>query len=178
MLNLSPPPRLLCRLLLGCCLLLQSCAAGGQPSPSMKIGMHIDAVLEFVMAYPLDWHKDRRLAYGSKEGEVRWTPPGQPTALLRVKSSLPRQPAVSLEQQLDQFLREYRDLHVQTREQVTLDAGEAWHVSGQTSRETLQLYLLNQAERSYLITLTTPAGNSDRYEQIMARAISSFQILR
>ena len=60
-------------LLLLTCFFLANCARQGLSTDQKKIGMHIDAVLEFVIEYPLDWKKDRRVIYGTSNGEVRWT---------------------------------------------------------------------------------------------------------
>ena len=62
-------------LLLVCSLLLQGCATMQDTGSKIKTGMHIDAVLECAIEYPLLWTKDRRLTYGTKSGELRWKPP-------------------------------------------------------------------------------------------------------
>ena len=36
---------------------LSGCASKGQSTSAMKVGMHIDAVLEFAVEYPLQWKK-------------------------------------------------------------------------------------------------------------------------
>lgn len=174
----SPLPlRLFCRLLIGCCVLLQACATADKSEPSLKIGMHIDAVLEFVMEYPQAWSKDRRLASGGREGELRWTHPDQPMTLLRVKSSLLQQPAVGMEQLIDQVLSEYAGLNVLSRDKVTLAGGEAWHITGQSAQVNLEFYLLSSTRRSYLITLTSSPADTDRDREIMERVARSFQVL-
>ncbi|MDH3454733.1 MAG: hypothetical protein OEL80_06250, partial [Desulfuromonadales bacterium] len=88
--RLSTTRSALC-LLLSCCAMLQGCASTGKPAAEVKTGMYIDAGLEFVVEYPLAWNKDRRLVFGRREGEVRWTHPEHPHTLLRIKSYLPQQ---------------------------------------------------------------------------------------
>lgn len=165
-------------LILGSALLfINGCAADSGGKAAMKIGMHIDAVLEFAIEYPLAWTKDRRLAYGSKTGEVRWADPGTPSALLRVSSDLLVDPATDAERSLEQALQEYPGLQVQTREQVTLPAGTAWHVSGQTHRLRLELYVMTKGNRSFCIALRAPPEDMDPYLDIMTRVVDSFQVL-
>ena len=65
---------------------LPGCALTGASPSEIKVGLHIDAVLELVVEYPLHWKKDRRLEYGRNEGEIRWTPPEQDNTLLQVTS--------------------------------------------------------------------------------------------
>ena len=73
--------------------------------------MHIDAVLEFVIEYPLDWQKDRRVIYGTSNGEVRWshqTHSGD--VMLRVISKKNAIPANISENQLSEQFLDYPDL--------------------------------------------------------------------
>lgn len=154
--------------------MLQACASTDKPKPGMKIGMHIDAVLEFVVEYPLSWSKERRLTYGSKNGELRWRHPDQQGTHLRIKSSVQEQEAVSIEQ----ALQEYGGLEVTLEEKVTLRAGEALHITGHTPQGNLDIYLLSHESRSYLIALTTPLKSIDHHVDIMNRVIYSFQVMQ
>lgn len=163
--------------LLSACAVLQACAAAEHTGPEMKIGMHYDAVLDFVVEYPLSWHKDRRLAYGSRDGEVRWVHPEHPATLLRVKSSMQKPPVPDVQAQLDQVLQEYPGLEVLSKEEVTLPAGTAWHLSGQLAQGQLDLYLIVHADRRFLITLSTAPEDLDNYREIMERVTNSFQIM-
>jgi hypothetical protein len=176
MLNMISSRRFLL-FLIGCCLLLPSCASTEHSKAVMKVGMHIDAVLEFAVEYPLSWEKERLISYGSREGEVRWTPPGRPETLLRIKSTLQKRSAVNIGQEIDEILQNYNGLQITRKEQVSLPGGAAWHVSGQSAHEVLELYLIPSKERFYLITLTSPkdARNSD--QEVMQRVTESFQVI-
>jgi hypothetical protein len=156
---------------------LQGCASKGEPEPQKKIGMHIDAVLEFIVEYPLSWSKDRRLDFGSKHGEVRWTHPGYPQTLLRIKSYIPKQQTLSVDQQIDHVLHEYSGLEVLTKEVVTLPAGDAWHIMGHTVQAKVEIYLILRTGRSYSIELTAPRYSIDDDEDVMDRITQSFQIM-
>ncbi len=169
--------RLYLFLLISCCLLLQSCAPAGKPKSEKKIGMHIDAVLEFVVEYPLSWGKDRRISYGSKEGEIRWKHPDHPDTLLTIRSSLQKQQAPGRELQIDQELQKYVGLEISLEEKVTLPAGEAWHVIGHTEHVEINSYLFSRTDRSYLIILTASPDRSDSYKDVMDRVTHSFQFL-
>ena len=136
--------------------------------------MHIDAVLEFIVEYPQSWSKDRRLSYGSKEGEVRWSHPDQPQTLLKIKSYLQKQPALSSEQQVDQVLREYVAMEETDRAKVVLPAGEALHITGHTAEENIDIHLLLRAERNYLIVFTSSPDNFDAFEEVLERVTDSF----
>ena len=174
---LSPPVRLLifC-LFLGCFTVLQGCASAGKDKSAMKIGMHIDAVLEFAVEYPLSWSKDRRLAYGAREGEVRWTPPDRPETILRIKSFQQKQPALGTVEQVEKALRDDIGLEIRSKEKIILPAGEAWYMTGQTGQRDIIVYLFLRAERSYLIALTVPPDQRESCEEIMDRVTRSFQI--
>jgi hypothetical protein len=169
--------RLVFILLLSSCILLQACAVSEKIEDNVKVGMHIDTVLDFVVEYPLSWGKDRRLTYGSKDGEVRWTHPDDPEVLLRVESHSIKPPESTLEQQLDKTLRGYVGLEVSIKEQLTIPSGETWHIRGQTAHRDVDIYLLLHPQRSYLIALTTPLDTIDSYRDIMDEALSSFQIM-
>ena len=177
MIRLIPTHRLLLCLLLSFCVLLQSCASKEQQKPTIKVGMHIDAVLEFAVEYPLLWEKDRWLTYGSKDGEVRWTHPDHQDTLLRIKSFLLKQPLPSLERQTDQTLQDYVGMTVTLKEEVTLPAGKAIHITGQRTQGNFYSYQLSHKNRSYLIALTTAPDNIDTYNNLMDRIIYSFQIM-
>jgi len=163
--------------LVSCGTILQACATTGQLEAREKIGMHIDAVLEFAVGYPLSWKKDRRVAYGRKQGEVRWTDSGHPGMLLKVRSSLTKQPAGSTEQQIDQVLQEYIGLEKLVKQQVTLPSGEAWQISGHSVQSDLELYLMFREQRSYQISLEVPRGEIDSYLELMNRIMDSFETI-
>jgi hypothetical protein len=163
--------------LFGLCCLLPACAGTEQSESVMKVGMHIDAVLEFAVEYPLSWKKERLISYGSREGEVRWMPPGRPATLLRIKSTLQTPSEVETDQEINEILQNYNGLQITAKEQVSLPAGQAWHVSAQSAHVMLELYLIPKNERRYLIILTSPtdAGNSD--QEVMQRVTESFQVM-
>ena len=173
---LSAPQFALC-LLLSVCATLQGCAATSKSEGAVKTGMYIDAALEFSVEYPLAWSKDRRLIFGRGEGEVRWTHPEHPHTLLRIKSFVLKQQALSLEQQIDQTLHEFVGLEVSTREAVILPAGEAWHITGHMAQGDAEIYLLLRASRSYSIDLTAPADQIETYRDVMHRITLSFQAM-
>lgn len=159
-------------------LLLSACVGGASSQDVEKVGMHIDAVLEFVIEYPLDWVKDRRLAFGSTEGEVRWTGPGPTLARLRVISNRRRQHTDVTEQTVVDALADQPGLVVATKEKVVIAAGEAWLLTGQTGIEDLTAYLFFDKQRVYRIILTTPQGTMADYEEILERVSDSFAPLR
>ncbi len=163
--------------LVSCCTILQACATTGQLEAREKVGMHIDAVLEFAAEYPLSWKKDRRVTYGRREGEVRWTDPDHPGMLLKVRSSLAKQPAGSGEQQFDQVLLDYPGLEISAKQKVTLPSGEAWQISGHSVQSDLELYLMAHEQRSYQISLEVPRGDIDSYRDIMSRITDSFETM-
>jgi len=154
---------------------LTGCAPKSVSTSGMKVGMHIDAVLEFVVEYPLKWKKDRRLEYGRNEGEVRWTHTARTGAMLQVTSHYREYQTNDLE--LELALEAYPGLTETLREQVDLPGGEAWHVTGETLQTQLDLYLILRAERAYVIALQTPLGNFEDYAELMEKVILSFQRL-
>ena len=157
--------------------ILPGCTSAKKTKSGVKVGMHIDAVLEFIVEYPLSWNKDRRLPYGSKNGEVRWAHPKHPDTSLTIRSDLQKRQDLSKEQQVDQVVHEYVGLDVAIEEEITLPAGESWHITGKTAQLNVDIYLLLNKDRSYLIALTAPADKIDLYEDLMARVTQSFQTI-
>ena len=155
--------------------MLQGCAAKASAPSGTKIGLHIDAVLELVVEYPLQWKKDRRLAYGRNEGEIRWSHPQQDETLLQVTSHL--RSLQTDEQALELALNKYPGLVATSREQVELSAGQAWHVTGQTAQQQLAMYLFLTQGRSYAIVLKTSPQDFAEYDSLLAEIADSFQIL-
>ena len=168
-----PPIKFFIYLLTVALLVLPGCASKGNSTSGMKVGMHIDAVLELIVEYPLKWKKDRRLEYGRNEGEIRWRHPTQSETLLQVSSHL-REYRTN-EQELDLALREYPDLTEALREQVELPAGKAWHVNGQTAHQHVEIYLFLQPSRTYVIALKSSPENFADYENLMDKVVQSFQ---
>jgi len=154
-------------------IVLSGCASKVQSPSGMKVGMHIDAVLEFIVEYPLEWKKDRRLEYGSNEGKVRWSHPDQKGTMLQITSQF--RGAQTNEQELYLALIEYPGLTESPRDQVELPAGEAWHISGQTARQKVEIYLFLQPSRIYTITLETAPENFADYQILLDKVIQSFQ---
>jgi hypothetical protein len=163
--------------LFGLSCLLPACAGTEQSESAMKVGMHIDAVLEFAVEYPLSWEKERLISYGSREGEVRWTPPGRPETLLRIKSTLQTPSEVDTDHEINEILQNYNGLQITAKEQVSLPAGQAWHVTGQSAHLMLELYLIPKNERRYLIILTSPTDADDSDQEVMQRVTESFQVM-
>ena len=162
-------------LLLVFLIVLQGCATKGNSTSDIKIGLHIDAVLEFVVEYPLNWEKDRRLVYRRNEGGIRWSHPEQDDTMLQVTSHF-REHQTD-EQELELVLDVYPGLAETMREQVDLPAGQAWHVSGQTAQQHVEIYLLLKPGRAYSIVLKTSPEDSADYDKLMAKITHSFQVL-
>ena len=162
-------------LLVVCLIILPGCAAKGDSAPGINVGLHIDAVLEFVVEYPLRWKKDRRLAYGRNEGEIRWSHPEQAGTLLQVTSHF-REHQTD-EPELDLVLKEHPNLNDAMREQVELPAGQAWHVSSQTAQQQVELYLFLKPNRAYSLVLKTAPENFADHDILLAKIVHSFQVL-
>lgn len=152
---------------------LSGCAAKNQSVSDMKVGLHIDAVLELVMEYPLKWTKDRRLEYGRNEGEIRWSHPDQEGTVLLVSSRLREDP--SDEQELELVLQDYPGLKATQREQIELPAGQVWHVSGQAAQQHIELYLFLTPHRRYKLVLGTALENAAAYQDLLQEVTFSFQ---
>ncbi|MDT8442694.1 MAG: hypothetical protein RQ722_00240 [Desulfuromonadales bacterium] len=157
-------------------LLLQACAAQDKSGPTMKVGMHIDAVLEFAMEYPLDWSKDRRVAYGSSNGEVRWTPQDNDNIMLRIVSQVLDE-VPSKEDSLTLFISALEGLEITLEEELEDQHDLVLHLTGRTANQDIEAYLLQKGKRIYQLMLTTPPDTMDSYTGIMVRVSQSFQKL-
>lgn len=175
--NDCPPFRLSFVIVMATALLLSACAPKGDRTADMKIGMHFDAVLEFVIEYPLKWQKDRRVKFGRSSGEVRWTDPSTPTSKLRVFSML-EQPPEKLGEKLAELLPEHPDLSITRQEAVTLPAGDATHLVAATAKSDFEVYWLTINERSYTIVLVAATGDLDGYRQLLAKVTESFAVVK
>ncbi len=163
-------------LLLTGCLLFQGCASIKNTGPSIKTGMHIDAVLECAIEYPLLWTKDRRLAYGSKNGEILWTPPQADGTLLRLISQ--QHKTIDPEQQISELLHALTDPEVSLREEVSLPAGVAVHIIAGSTEKHIEIYQIAGNTRNYLLSLTMLKKHREGYSEIMDIVIHSFRILQ
>lgn len=152
---------------------ISGCASKGHSTSGVKIGMHIDAVLEFVVEYPLKWQKDRRLEYGRNEGEIRWRHPIQSETLLQITSHL--RDYRTNDQELARVLNEYPDLIEAQREQVELPAGKAWHIKGETAHQHVEIYLFLKPSRTYIISFKSSPENFAGYENLVEKIVQSFQ---
>jgi predicted small secreted protein len=163
-------------LLLACSLLLQGCAAMQETGSKIKTGMHIDAVLECAIEYPLLWTKDRRLTYGTKSGELRWKPPQVDGTLLRLISQ--ERKTIEPEQQIARLYQEFTGLVISLEEEVALPAGDATHIVGDTEEKHFESYQFSNINRIYLISLTTLKENTKLYSGVMDKVIHTFQVLQ
>jgi hypothetical protein len=158
-------------------LLLAGCASGGageSDGGTVKVGMHIDALLEFAIEYPLDWKKQRLLYRAEDRGEVRWTPPGGGKVQLAV-SSQPLNKAISNRQaRLDVILEKLPGFEITFLEEHTLPGGKAQHVMGHTAQLNYDLLLLESSRRVYTILFSAPLEDFDRFEDIIDEITQSF----
>lgn len=161
-------------LLAVCLLVTTGCAPQGPAAAAKKIGMHIDAVLEFVIEYPLDWSKSRRLTYGSKDGEVRWSHRKHPEALLQVVSKAQQPHTPDIAQGIEALFPEYPGLVVNLEEEVELSASTAWHILAHTDDKDIEAFIYTTPDRSYRVTLSVPLDTLSDYTEIMTRASESF----
>lgn len=163
-------------LLIACSLLLLGCAAVQDTGSKIKTGMHIDAVLECAIEYPLFWTKDRRLTYGTRSGELRWKPPEVDGTLLRLISQ--ERKTIEPEQQIAELRQEFTDLEISLEEKIALPAGDATHIIGSTAEKYFESYQFSNTNRSYLISLTVPKENVKLYSGVMDKVIYTFQFMQ
>lgn len=166
--------RALTALLLGA-FLLQGCSGMKTTGSSIKTGMHIDAVLACAIEHPLSWTKDRRLVYGSKNGEILWQPPEADGTLLKLVSE--QRKTIEPEQQLTRQLQEFNELEITLREKVTLPVGEAIHITGTSAEKQVEIYQFSNTKRSYLVSLVMLTKNAKRYSGVMDKVIQTLYVL-
>ena len=156
--------------------LLTGCSAG-KPGPEEKIGMHFDAVLEFVVEYPIAWQKDRRLPFGSSNGEVRWTHPKHPGVLLKILSSVNGEKDLGKDGAFDMMTDEYPRIELTLVEDFDLQETTAKHVEGQVRQLHVQAYILSINNRIYVIILEKPIESSDDFASLMDEFVHSFKAI-
>lgn len=160
------------------CLALAGCAADKSTSESTeKIGMHIDAVMEFVVEYPLSWEKDRRLPYGSSSGDVRWTHPDHEDTMLKITSTMTRTAYPGKAFAFQRLKKEYAGLQISSEDKVTLPAGEATLLTGQSNQAKVKSYLFLTATRVYIMTFANSHDEPEADEGVITKVTQSFRIL-
>lgn len=158
--------------------ILAGCAADKTNSGSAeKIGMHIDAVMEFVVEYPLSWQKDRRLPYGSSSGEVRWTHSDHKDTVLKISSTTAKEAYPGKAFAIKQLVTEYAGLQIATEEKITLPAGEATLLTGQSSKTKINSYLFLTPARSYIMTFASALDETEADKAVITKVTQSFRIL-
>ena len=158
------------------CGLLAGCATNKSGSEE-KAGMYFDAVLEFVVEYPLAWQKDRRLPYNSTSGEVRWTHPQYQGVQLKIKSTVITTQQNDKDQAQQRLSSEYPEFELYKKEQRTLLETEATYAEGQARGVEFQSYMIDLNNRNYLISLEQPIDNEEDFQPVMDRVVKSFQII-
>lgn len=161
-----------------CLLLLAACASNGKPDRPRKVGLHIDAELEFTIAYPLDWRKERHVSWRKTTGSVVWFLPGSTTAeTFEVTSTpidaMPRTPGASFAQ----IRTRYPELTDTSEEQVELPVGPALHLTGKTAQATVSAHLVRGTTRNYLLIFVATPENDQSFSPIAEEMLHSFQIL-
>lgn len=157
-------------------ILLCACAPVDAPKSEHKFGMHIDAVLEFVIEYPLKWTKDRRVPFNSNEGELRWTHPDHDETLLRISSFLRTQRSQNVDI-LERLDVDYPGIKIDLDELTQKPFGEARHIMGRTAQAEIEIYWVTSNNRNYLISLATPPEKRPAASEIINTAVESFQVL-
>ncbi len=154
---------------------LAACISNG--SPGKKIGMHIDAALEFAVEHPQSWNKDRRLPYRSGQGEVRWTQEDDPEMMLRIHSEPVSDNTATIDQHIDQILQEYPSIELTLKTETVMPAGTAMHLMGYNSQRNFDIYLISSEQRHYSIVFTASADTMGQYTQVIKEIVESFLIL-
>ncbi len=160
-------------------LCLNNCASGpkSNDAPEEKVGMHIDAMYEFAVEYPLSWPKTRQQNRSTGWGQVRWSAPDNSDVQLAITSQPLNARGTSLEQQLAEILSMFPGLVIETRETVELIPGPAMYVQGRTASHQLVFYLINSATRCYTIRFTAPEEAFDNYADLLDEVRKSFLLL-
>jgi hypothetical protein len=146
------------------------------PSSSQKVGMHIDAMLEFAMEYPLSWTKTRQQNRAAGWGVVRWADPEHPEVKLSVSSkSVP--PPVVPEHHVDQLVTELPGFEFSSRETTFLQDVSSLHVLGYTPQLTYDIHLLSSQNRLFIVMFSAPPDLFDAYQSALRESLDSFTIL-
>lgn len=156
--------------------LLTGCASSN-PGTKEKIGMHFDAVLEFVVEYPLSWRKDRRLPYKSESGEVRWTHPDHPEVLLKILSTANGTRGFNKDEAFNRITKEYPRIEFTKVEEQLINETPATFIEGEAREASIQSYILSVNNRTYLIILERPTENKEDFQELMDRVIHSFKAI-
>lgn len=171
--RLAPLP-----LLILCLTILAACAAADRTGKKEKIGMHIDAELEFAVSYPLEWLKERRVPWRSPAGSVVWLLPGLKSNGSFEITSLVLEPSPQpLEERFVLLRDRHPGLTLSAQQQRELPAGKVLHAEGSSPKATVAAYLLRGPTRDYLLVLSTPPDNFARFASTVEELLPSFQIL-
>ena len=161
------------------CALLLGCAAGTskqEEEKRVRIGMHIDALLEFAIEYPLAWQKERRLHRAEERGVVTWTAPVDDGVHLRVVSE-PVASAGTAEDRLSRILAELPGFEVTHREEFDLGGHPALQVLGYTSRQNYEFLMVGSERRAFSLQFAAEPEIFGRHAEQRAEILESFVIL-
>ncbi len=165
-------------LLITCTSGLPGCASPDKPGVPEKVGMHIDAELEFAIAYPLDWRKERRIPLNRQSGSVIWTLPGPAGRGTFEVISLPFKADARTADDLPALVGEkYPGFSLASLEQTELPAGPAVHLSGSASQSSLSAHLLQGPRRDYLLILSAAVETIEQFSEVLDEMLLSFQML-
>ena len=149
---------------------------GTDPGSTQKVGMHIDAMLEFAMEYPLSWTKTRQQNRAAGWGIVRWADPEHSEVKLSVSSrSVP--PPVVPGEHVDQLISELPGFDVSSRETSQLQNVSSLHILGYTPQLTYDIYLLNSHSRLFIVMFSAPPDLFESYQSALRESLDSFTIL-
>lgn len=171
-----PALRLLTMLV--CLLLLPACAAKDKTATPEKVGMHIDAELEFAIAYPLDWRKERHVPWRKTTGSVTWFLPGPASAGTFEVTSTPIDAMTQTpEASFSRVRARYPGLADTIEEQVVLPAGPALRLTGKTAQAIVSAHILRGITRDYLLLFAATPQNYENFSPTAEEMLHSFQVL-
>lgn len=176
--SLQKPPVQRLLTMLVCLLLLTACASGDKPDRPRKVGLHIDAELEFTIAYPLDWRKERRVPWRKTVGSVVWLLPGPSTAGTFEVTSTPidaiaQTPGASFAR----IRSRYPKLADTIQERIELPAGSALRLTGKTAQTTVSAHIVRGITRDYLLVFAATPESYESFSPTAEEMLHSFQIL-
>lgn len=166
-------------LLISLPVLLVGCASGGtaEDDSADRVGMHIDAMFEFAIEYPLDWTKTRQQNRDEQWGEVRWSHPDNAEIRLVVHSLRTAPNPADAGIRFEQICSEYPTLEITLKEEIELQERPALHFSGYTPQHTFDMHILEAPGKVLTILYAAPPGLFSKNLEVLEEALDSFIVL-
>lgn len=148
------------------------------PGKTQRVGMHVDAVLEFAIEYPLDWAKQSQVVRERREGQVNWRTPrsgSTPPALELTVYSLRSMSRDEVEREIMTDLQQSApNFQLTDRQTFEGENRPGLRIQGYTPGRVYALYLFQSSQRTYILKFSAPPEVFSSQQPVINEVVDSF----